>query len=126
VVRKLPKTRSPEMDDDYVYFGLGDICSIVRMGDIEMNLLLLSWLTLANVGAAVFDVETTQSCLTRRVCHEANPFMPTSRTGQYVVKAGIIAPFAVWHETTNSEKAKWILIGILGTQIITGSFNLRF
>jgi len=70
-------------------------------------------------GSAIYDVETTQSCLQRNTCHESNPIMPDSRAGQYAVKAATLAPLVLWRN-------KWALGGAIAVQVVTGTLNLRF
>ena len=79
------------------------------------ELLLLA----ALAGSAAYDVETTQSCLARQTCYEANPLMPSSRAGQYAVKAATLAPIALWRN-------KWAMAGAIAVQLTVGTLNLRW
>ncbi len=88
-------------------------------------ILLLSWLSLFNIGLAAADVELTQRCLEKQVCHEANPFMPDSRSGMYAVKSISLVPMVIWYERTKSPKAKWILIGTLVVQGVVVGIGLK-
>jgi len=94
-----------------------------------MNLLAISWwLLFANVGAAIVDTESLQSCISRETCQEANPIfqVSNSRFYHYGTKAVIIVPLFLLHEKTNSKTLKWALVASATSQGIFGALNLRF
>lgn len=86
---------------------------------------VLFWLSLAQIPAAVVDVESFQACA-KITCREGNPLLPNSRAGQYAVKAAMVVPLVIWYEKTDSKYAKWALVGTLIAWTAAGFANLRF
>lgn len=86
---------------------------------------VLFWLSLAQIPAAVVDVESFQACA-RITCREGNPLLPDSRIGQYAVKAAMVVPLVIWYEKTDSRYAKWALVSTLVAGAAAGIINLRF
>jgi hypothetical protein len=88
--------------------GVGVVAPPERARTADTKFFLLNGI---HLGMAVFDVEMTQNCIAEHSCREANPVLPSSRTGQLSVDLALVAYTAgvsYWLKKHNS-KLWWLL-----------------
>jgi hypothetical protein len=79
--------------------------------------------------AAGFDLWTTQRCLSRGTCQEANPLAQGDRVPYELKGATFLIPAAltVWANKTGRHKLAWWVTGLsVALQAGFGVLNLRF
>jgi hypothetical protein len=90
-----------------------------------------NFLLLMGVGTAltVVDYEMTLSCLSRRVCQEANPLVPTSRAGMYASNIPLNALLYYWsYKRKAAGKGLWWVapLVIIGSHAVGVASNVPF
>jgi hypothetical protein len=90
-----------------------------------------SFLLMVGAGTAltVIDYEMTLSCLSRRVCREANPILPTTRSGMYVSNLPLNAALYYWsyRRRASGKKHWWVApMVIIGSHAIGVASNVPF
>ena len=83
----------------------------------------------AGTGLTVLDFEMTQSCLSRRVCREANPLVPTSRAGMYATNIPFNALLYYWsyRRRASGKRLWWVApLAIIGSHAVGVASNVPF
>jgi hypothetical protein len=90
-----------------------------------------NFLLMMGVGTAltVIDFEMTQRCLSRGVCQEANPLVPTSRAGMYVTNLPLNAALYYWsyRRKASGKRLWWVApLAIIGSHAVGVASNVPF
>ena len=121
------ETESGVLEDRYLASPLVPVpAHQERRKVLDRNFLLLM-----GIGSAltVIDFEMTQSCLAKRICREANPLVPTSRTAVYATNIPFNAALYYWsYKRKKSGKRLWWVapLVIVGSHAVGVASNVPF
>ena len=85
------------------------ILSVATSGSAQQKHNWKEWLANGiHAGAAIADVEMTQSCLRAKTCREGNPLMPSNRAGAYSLSLGmVVGQGFIAHKLRKAGKRFW-------------------
>ena len=82
-----------------------------------------------STGLTIADYEMTLSCLSRHVCKEGNPTLPTSRAGMYASNMAVSSAlyYLSYRRKAAGKRLWWIPpLAIIGSHTVGVASNIRF